>query len=193
MSFSLSYAVDRWMNGFKGRWCIADGWAIDLFLEKETRVHSDIEVMVFRDDQKLLEKHFSDWHISKVEDGKLVTWKGEYLKKPTHELHATHKTTEWKIEMLLNEEDEENWVFRREKRIRKPLAEIVHLSRSGLPYLSLEVVLLYKAKSVNKKDIHDFNKAVCAVSHTQRAWLQDALYVHLPKHTWLEQLERCND
>lgn len=36
---------------FKHQWWIAGGWAIDLFLKKQTRPHDDIDVLVRREDQ----------------------------------------------------------------------------------------------------------------------------------------------
>ncbi|WP_197205616.1 nucleotidyltransferase domain-containing protein [Cytobacillus firmus] len=35
------------------RWWIAGGWALDLFLEKTTRVHSDIDTVILRCDHNL--------------------------------------------------------------------------------------------------------------------------------------------
>lgn len=32
------------------RWCIAGGWALDLHLRKQTREHSDIDVIITREE-----------------------------------------------------------------------------------------------------------------------------------------------
>jgi len=37
-------------SGFKGFWCVAGGWAIDMFLGKQTRPHEDMEIVVLRRD-----------------------------------------------------------------------------------------------------------------------------------------------
>lgn len=102
----------------------------------------------------MLKHHLKEWEISKVENGELSTWKREYLENPTHELHATHKKMGQQLEILLNDKDEENWLFRSGVRIRKPLIEIVNFFDTGLPYLSSEIVLLYKAKPIDSKDIY---------------------------------------
>ena len=54
MFFRICHSVNDLMTDFEGSWCIAGGWAIDLYLDKETRTHGDIEVLVFREDQEIL-------------------------------------------------------------------------------------------------------------------------------------------
>lgn len=176
------------MTGFEGKWCIAGGWAIDLSLDKETRTHGDIEILVFREDQEILKNHLAEWKISKMDEGKLSAWEHEYLELPIHELHATHRVTGQKLEILLNEKDEDNWLFRRDNRIKKPLSEIINFSKSGILYLRPEIVLLYKAKLNDSKDTHDFNEAISIMDANQKKWLKDALNIHLPNHNWLKKL-----
>ncbi|MEH7455440.1 nucleotidyltransferase domain-containing protein [Gottfriedia acidiceleris] len=47
MSFEQCYKVYKLMKDFNNGWYIAGGWAIDLFLEKQTRNHHDIEIATF--------------------------------------------------------------------------------------------------------------------------------------------------
>ena len=54
-------AVPYLMRGFPSFWCVAGGWAIDLYLGRVTRSHGDVELAIFRQDQSLLHTHFSDW------------------------------------------------------------------------------------------------------------------------------------
>ena len=58
--FSTCIKVNEWMSEFNGSWGIAGGWAIDLFIGKETRLHSDIEVALLREDQQGLKKALMD-------------------------------------------------------------------------------------------------------------------------------------
>lgn len=188
MFFRICHSVNDLMTDFEGKWCIAGGWAIDLYLDKETRAHGDIEILVFREDQEILKNHLKEWEISKVEEGKSSVWKHEHLELPVHELHAIHRVTGHKLEILLNEKDAGNWLFRRNTRIKKPLSEIINFSKSGFPYLRPEIVLLYKAKLKGSKDNHDFNKAIIVMDDKQKKWLKDALNIHLPNHDWLNNL-----
>lgn len=188
MSFRICHSVNNLMAGFEGKWCIAGGWAIDLYLGKETRTHGDIEILVFREDQKILKNYLKEWEICKVEERKSSVWKHEHLELPVHELHAIHRVTGRKLEILLNEKDEENWLFRRNTRIKKSLSGIINFSKSGIPYLRPEIVLLYKAKLIGSKDTHDFNEAIIVMDDGQKKWLKDALNIHLPNHDWLNNL-----
>lgn len=188
MFFRICHSVNDLMTDFEGKWCIAGGWAIDLYLDKETRTHGDIEILVFRADQEILKNHLKEWEISKVEEGKSSAWKHDCLELPVHELHAIHRVTGHKLEILLNEKDADNWLFRRNTRIKKPLSEIINFSKSGVPYLRPEIVLLYKAKLNGSKDNHDFNKAIIVMDDKQKKWLKDALNIHLPNHDWLNSL-----
>ena len=77
------------MEQFSAPWCVAGGWAIDLFLDNLTRSHADIELTVFRQDQLLLQTYLREWLLEKVIDGRRVAWaEGERLELPVHEIHA---------------------------------------------------------------------------------------------------------
>lgn len=56
-------------------WGIAGGWALDMHLGRKTREHSDIEVVIFREDQQVVHQHLkNDWMLYKAKDGKLSPW-----------------------------------------------------------------------------------------------------------------------
>ncbi|HEV2736058.1 MAG TPA: hypothetical protein VGV85_14520, partial [Longimicrobiaceae bacterium] len=50
-------AVAAAMRGFGAPWCVAGGWALDLFLGRATRPHADVDLALFRDDQARLREH----------------------------------------------------------------------------------------------------------------------------------------
>jgi hypothetical protein len=50
-------------------WFVAGGWAIDLFLERQTRHHSDLALGIFRRDQLALQAFLSEWAFSKILNG----------------------------------------------------------------------------------------------------------------------------
>lgn len=187
--FELPLKVASVMRGFEPGWFIAGGWAIDLFLEKETRKHDDIEIAIFRKDQSVLQNYLRDWNLQKVVSGKLVDWQGEFLELPVHEIHCFNAKDELKrLEVLLNETGGGEWLFRRDKRITKPLSEIHLATNSGVKFLCPEVVLLYKSKNPRAKDEQDFQAAARHLDTKAKRWLKNALSICYSTHHWLESL-----
>jgi hypothetical protein len=62
------------LNSFRRPWFVGGGWAIDLFLGRETRNHQDIDIAIFREDQFELRRHFANWQWKKAVSGTLVGW-----------------------------------------------------------------------------------------------------------------------
>lgn len=186
--FSTCRKVNEWMLEFNGRWGIAGGWAIDLFIGKETRLHSDIEVALFREDQHMLKKALPDWSFEKVVKGELISWEEEWLELPVHEIHGAYKQVGERLEVLLNETKDGNWIFRREPSISFPESSLFLDSNEGVPYLHPAVVLLYKAKNAREKDHVDFDAVKDLLKVEDKEWLCKALRVHVPGHKWIQEL-----
>jgi hypothetical protein len=182
--------VPELMRGFSAPWCVAGGWALDLFLGRVTRAHDDVELAIFRDDQLLLRRHLRGWAFDTVADGRLVPWSSdERLVLPVHEIHARARGEHgFTIEFLLNERTAENWVFRRDPRVTRPIDRAILASDQGHPILSPEIVLLYKSKSPRPKDHADFRSARDGLNPEQRSWLWHALRMVHPAHPWRDQL-----
>jgi hypothetical protein len=177
------------MAGFPARWCVAGGWAIDLYLGCKTRDHADLELAVFRDDQQGLRQHLIDWEIQQVVSGQLQPWpRAAELKLPIHELVARSRISNLEVEFLLNERSGNNWVFRRNLTITLPIARAMSLSHDEIPFLAPEIVLLFKAKSTRGKDNVDFCAALPAMDEVRRKWLRRSLEMMYITHPWLERL-----
>lgn len=190
--FSEPLKVAALMRGFEPDWFVAGGWAIDLFLGRETRPHGDIEIAIFRRDQIVLRNHLDGWLLNKAVDGELADWnEGEFLELPAHEIHCFNERAEPPfLEVLLNEADERDWIFRRDGRITKPLSELSLTATAdpGVKFLRPEIVLLYKSKNPREKDERDFQAAVENLDAESRQWLKNALSVCCAEHHWSERL-----
>ena len=44
-------------------WWVAGGWALDLWMERHTRPHQDVDVALLRDDQQKLYTSLSQWEL----------------------------------------------------------------------------------------------------------------------------------
>jgi hypothetical protein len=187
MNSAIERAVSL-MNGFNGPWGIAGGWALDLFIGYESRPHADLDIAVLRADQRQLRSRLSG-RVEKVVARKRTAWPAsEVLEPPVHEICATWPDG-YELEFLLNEQDRatNEWVFRRDPRVRRSLAD-VFLNRGEVPYLAPEIVLLYKAKAPSSKDEADFQTALPQLSEEQRGWLDEALGFTIPGHRWASSL-----
>lgn len=171
-------------------WGFAGGWAVDLWLGRQTREHQDPDLAILRADQDALRGHLAGWTFRKVIPGehRLEPWpEGEHLELPVHEIHAAGPD-ESRLEFLLNEAVADGWRFRRNLDVALPLAKAFVRSPSGIPVLAPEIVLLYKAKNPRPKDEHDFAALQPRLDEDARRWLLEALDRCHPGHAWRDRL-----
>jgi hypothetical protein len=175
-------------------WWIAGGWAIDLFLGRQTRPHADTDVLVRRDDQIELQEHLVDrgWDLYKTQQPGLKPWpRGEFQSRPVNDIwcrRAPHLP--WALQIMLLDTEGDEWIFKRDPTIRGPLAGIGRRTPSGVPYLCPHIQMLYKAKQKTlEKDQSDFDLAVPQMTSEEKAWLLRHLEKRFPHgHTWIRSL-----
>jgi hypothetical protein len=167
-------------------WGFAGGWAVDLFSGQVRRTHGDIDIAILRQDQTTLFRHFPNWRWQVIRRGQASDWTGTWVDAPIHEIRACGPDGA-QLEFLLNETDGPLWRFRRDARVTALVASI--FVRAGIyPALAPEIVLLYKAKLMQAKDIDDFAVAAPLLPANARQWLRDALTLAHPGHTWIAAL-----
>ena len=179
------------MRDFPGPWGVAGGWAIDLFLQRESRPHSDIDVALLHGDQQHLRSRIPAEGRQKVVERRVSAWRdGEVLEPPLHEVHATWPDG-YRLEFLLNDHDRErrHWLFRRDHRVSRPLVE-TFMRLDGVPYLAPEIVLLYKSKAPRAEDDADLAATLPHLGAVRRRWLREALSMTAPGHRWVETVAR---
>jgi hypothetical protein len=90
---------------------------------------------------------------------------------------------------MLDKSSRDDWISRRDERIRRPIPTLGHLTAEGVPYLSPEIQVFYKARGRRPKDEADFRVIAPILTDDQRQWLRDALTLaHGPDHPWLPAL-----
>jgi Aminoglycoside-2''-adenylyltransferase len=182
----------RLLCGLRTPWWICGGWALDLFLGRETRRHDDLDVAVLRRDQPTLFRHLGGWEVRyATPQHTLEPWDGEHLEPPIHGIWARRSNeanAPWTCEFLLNEHTDQDWIFRRNEGITRSLDE-VGAEQDGVPFLRPEIVLLYKASEPSPKDEADFVAVRPHLSPTATRWLREALEVIEPRHPWVPKLD----
>jgi len=94
------------MRDFHAPWAIAGGWALDLFIGRESRSHADIDIAILRADQQQLRAQISG-RVEKGVEGQLAEWSPtEELTMPVHEVHAVwshlHDEQRWWLRQALD-------------------------------------------------------------------------------------------
>jgi hypothetical protein len=173
------------------RWWIAGGYAIDAFVgEIGRRPHEDIDVGLLARDQHAVRGCLRDWELYCADPpGTLRRWgPHEWLDEPIHDVWCRPGPRDpWRLALVLNPSDGDTWVYRRDARIRRPVAEIVWRS-GGIDYLGPDVQLLFKSKTLRPKDEQDFADALPFLDPAQLAWLREALELTNSGHPWLSRL-----
>jgi hypothetical protein len=160
-------------------WWIAGGWALALFAGRSWRDQSDIDTGCFRSDVPQLIGQLHGWEVAIAHDGTLEPFSEERLGDAlVHTLWCRPlNSPSWRFEILMEQQDEDDWVFRRDARIRRARGDVVAMSSGGIPYLCPEIQLLYKSKSPRPKDVEDF-RFVWPLLHTAaQTWLDSALAI----------------
>lgn len=173
------------------RWWVAGGYAIELAAGRPLRDHGDIDAMMLRSDQRHLHDALHGWECSAVDPpGVLRPWEsGEVLPLTVHDLWCRPGPDEpWHLQVMLDETINGEWMSRRHRDIRRPLAKVGQISADGIPYLAPEIQLLYKAKQPRPKDQADFRAILPVLTTQQRRWLSDALAQSFGTHPWQDQL-----
>jgi hypothetical protein len=180
------------LTPFSITWGFCGGWAIDLFLNRITRPHKDVDVAILRTDQRLifdfLRRH--GWILEHAVDGKLHPFQEEeFLMPPVHTILCRNPGTHPDfLEVLLNESEEDQFLFRRDRSIKRALNQAFVTSPSGFPILAPEIALLYKSKALSPIGRSDFQAVLPLLDVPRRQWLAQALRKLSPGHEWLNDL-----
>jgi hypothetical protein len=147
---------------------------------------------MLRHDQLAVQQALRGWQWQAADPpGSLRTWQpGEQLPVGVHDIWCRPDPSKpWRIQVILDESSGDDWVSRRDGRIRRPITSIGLVTARGIPYLAPEIQLFYKAKNGRGKDETDFAAALPVLTEPQRRWLSDALsLVYGRAHPWRARL-----
>lgn len=187
------------MASYPGDWALCGGWAVDAALGKETREHSDVDFIVFRDDIERVRTHFASWELvahPRADGDDNGKWHGEALVHPAH-IHApaefaqeedgsVYSLDDFTLDIQVCERRNSDWILTRDPNIAFPLDAATVESMWGLPTVVPEVLLFYKAIDRRRRDQRDFEALLPLLTEDQRAWLNEA--IGKLRHPWLDLL-----
>lgn len=169
-------------------WWVAGGWAVEAFTGT-ARHHEDVDVMVLFRDLPALRAWLAAYHLWEAHSGTLRPLRpGEDLLPEREQLWVRRDAASpWLMDLLLTPTDGDDWLCKRDHRVRRPLASIGYVA-DGVPYLRPEIVLLLKAKLDRAKDRADLAAALPLLDAADRAWLREALGQVHAGHPWLASI-----
>jgi aminoglycoside-2''-adenylyltransferase len=178
------------LAGVNRPWWIAGGWALDLFLGFQTRAHDDLDVGVLRRNVLEVTAHLCGWEFFEARSQALYRLAvGEAPRAEVNSMWCRRCGEQrWSFELLLDDAHADAWVFRRWPALQIPLDKVIRRTPNGIPFLTPEIQLLYKARHPRTKDQSDFERLLPRLGSSERTWLCDALSRIDSEHAWLTTL-----
>ena len=194
-------------------WAVCGGYALDLFLDKDTRTHGDIDLCVFEQDRPAVLDYMLSraWTVYEFRgQGKVRPLDGMAASEPGrnlmclkegcqlvkfypckeegelyHQFLHTGLASFNYLEFLFDTADDGFFVFDREKGLTRALPKAI-LTRDGIPYLAPEIALLHKASNADNPDyLFDFVQTYPELSDDQKVWFTNSMNLLYPGgHPW---------
>ena len=185
----LPSQVAEHLAGVTAPWCVAAGWALDLFRGMQTREHGDIEIAIPAVAFPEIRDRFREYAFDAVSSGRIWEEASPGVLAATYQTWLRDRVTgNYLLDVFREPHDGETWICRRDETIRLPYGEIIHRTPGGIPYLAPELVLLFKAKHARPKDQADFDETIPHMTPAQRQTLAELLARVHPGHHWLASL-----
>ena len=178
------------------------------FLGVQTREHHDIDIQILRRDQQAVRALLQQWDIQgralqhpwdlevtsptlNLDTLPFQVWEPDMLLgKGAYDIFCRPQSRgPWAFQLMVGDSSEDQWLFRRDARVRRPIATIGSVTTEGIPYMAPEIQLLYKAKAPRPQDEADFARTFPHLSQASRTLLVQALALVYPGHRWLLELE----
>jgi hypothetical protein len=172
-------------------WWFAGGWAIDLFLGRQSRPHADLDVSCFRPDVETVRASLPDWQFFAADSGRLeLLAASQEVPRDVHVLWCRPRGgTAWELEILIEEREGSDWIFRRNSAVRRPAAEVSWNAPRGLRCIRPEIQLLYKAKGTRDHDHGDFHHVLPRLDVPALRWLRSSLNHTLAPDEWAQAVD----
>lgn len=198
------------------RWAFCGGYAIDLFLDRETRKHGDIDICVLENDRNKIADFMLScgWNVYQfLGQGKVRRLHAGGSSEPGrnlmcvkdgcslvkfypcgendvfwHEFFHTGMEKLDYLEFLFGNMRNDEYIFNQKLNITREMQKAV-LYNGDLPYIAPEVALMYKASNADNPEYQrDYEAAVPWLGKEQMLWLHEGLKKLYPQgHCWLQE------
>lgn len=153
------------------------------------RAHEDIEIGIPAAAFPEIRNHFRGYVFDALGSGRIWEDATPEALAAVHQTWLREPATgNYLLDVFREPHDGDTWICRRDERIRLPYRDIIRHTHDGIPYLTPELVLLFKAKNARPKDQADFDATIPNMASAQRATLAELLTHTHPGHRWLADL-----
>jgi hypothetical protein len=183
--------VTAMLAGVDVPWCVAGGWALDLFRGEQTREHGDLEIAVPGTPEAFGAVHaaLAGYAFEVVGSGRAWPLDSPAFGVMYQTWVSDPATGVYRLDIFREPQRDGAWVCRRDEEITLPYQQVICHTAAGIPYLAPEIGLLFKAKWADlDKNKADFAGAVPLLTAPAAAWLSWALQRIHPGHPWLAEL-----
>ncbi|MEM8905674.1 MAG: amino acid transporter, partial [Actinomycetota bacterium] len=165
--------------------------ALEAHLGRSWREHDDIDIGIRRDDVAAVAGVLTGWDLHVAAAGVLTPWDGRPLSAGRSENNLWGRpspSSPWMLDVTVGDGTTEEWIYRRDRAIRRPWPDAVLVSPTGVPHLAPELQLLFKSTNRRAKDDLDAVTVLPELEPDRRAWLA----AHLPAdHPWQSLIVRA--
>jgi hypothetical protein len=182
-----SWSVEKIAQTFAGlEWILAGGFALELFVGKNYRNHTDIDILLKREDQKELLKYIEKSKIFVAENGKLLSFEEKlFYKFPVQDIWILNEDfSAWCLQIMLYDVEDGFWIYKRNKNIKVEY-DCLFWEKDGIKLIKPEIQLLYKSKSIRPKDEEDFQIVSKKLDENAKKWLNNTLTQCYGQHKWI--------
>jgi hypothetical protein len=181
--------VAHLLAGIATPWCVAAGWALDLFRGRQTREHGDIEIAIPAASFPEVRDRFPGRVFDGVGSGRIWENATPDVLAAVHQTWLRDPATgNYLLDVFREPHDGDTWICRHDETIRLPYGDVIQHTPDGIPYLAPELVLLFKAEAARPKDEADFDATVPHMTAAARETLAELLARAHPDHHWLADL-----
>lgn len=178
------------LGGAPFRWWIAGGWSTELDAEPR-RHHEDLEIAIPRRDLAALRHWLEGYHLwSTFDRGIRYLAPDDALPDDHDQLWLRHDSrSPWLVDLMLTPVEGETWQYKRDRRLTRPLDEVIVRRQDGVPRQRPEITLLFKARRRAPRDELDFAAVMPRLPDADRRWLREAIAAtEASEHPWIDRL-----
>ena len=177
------------LDGVGAPWCVAAGWALDLFRGGQSRPHGDLEIAVPAAAYPEIRDRFPGYAFDAVGSGQVWPEAGAEALSAVHQTWLRDPVSgRFLLDVFREPHDGATWICRRDAGLRLPYEQVIARTTDGIPYLLPELVLLFKARAARPKDQQDFDGVLPLLGRARRDALRGWLERVHPGHRWLARL-----